>query len=207
MTIDALTALARKRRLVLGSRSPRRVQLLAELGIEFRQEISELDEAQRSGEDPFRYAVRLAEDKALDVSRRCEADEIVIGGDTVVVLEGVILGKPSDRGEAVATLLKLSGKRHTVCTALALVNGTGILCSGAESTEVYFNRVTEEQIARYVDTGEPMDKAGAYGIQGMGAFLVDRIEGNLDNVVGLPRALLNSLSREACRLVLHGTDC
>jgi septum formation protein len=207
MTIDALKALAQKRRLVLGSRSPRRVQLLAELGIGFRQEISELDEVQRPSEDPFRYAVRLAEDKALDVSRRCDPDEIVIGGDTVVVLDGVILGKPSDRDEAIASLLRLSGKRHTVCTALALVNGTGVLCSGAENTEVYFNHVTREQVAHYVDTGEPMDKAGAYGIQGMGAFLVDRIEGNLDNVVGLPRALLNSLSNEACRLVLHGTDC
>ena len=207
MTTDAIIALARDRRLVLGSRSPRRVQLLAEFGVVFRQAISEIDEAQQLGEDPFRYAVRLAEDKALEVARRCDPDEIVIGGDTVVVLEGIILGKPSNRDEAVKTLLKLSGKRHTVCTALALAHGTGVLCSGAEGTEVYFNRVTSEQIERYVDTGEPMDKAGAYGIQGMGAFLVDRIEGNLDNVTGLPRALLDSLAREAHRLILHGTDC
>jgi len=207
MTTDAIIALSRDRRLVLGSRSPRRVQLLAELGVVFRQAVSEIDEAQQLGEDPFRYAVRLAEDKARGVARLCDPDEIVIGGDTVVVLEGIILGKPSNRDEAVATLLKLSGEQHTVCTALALANGTGILCSGAENTEVYFNRVTSEQIERYVDTGEPMDKAGAYGIQGMGAFLVDRIEGNLDNVVGLPRALLDSLARKAHRLVLHGTDC
>jgi septum formation protein len=207
MITDAIIALARDRRLVLGSRSPRRVQLLAELGIVFRQAISEINEAQHSGENPFRYAVRLAEDKARDVARRCDPDEIVIGGDTVVVLEGVILGKPSNRDEAVKTLQMLSGKRHTVCTALALANGAGVLCSGAENTEVYFNRVTSEQIEQYVDTGEPMDKAGAYGIQGMGAFLVDRIEGNLDNVVGLPGALLDSLAREARRLVLFGTDC
>ncbi|MFH1741541.1 MAG: Maf family protein [bacterium] len=207
MTTDAIIALARNRRLVLGSRSPRRVQLLTELGVVFRQAISEIDETQQLGEDPFRYAVRLAEYKALDVARLCNPDEIVIGGDTVVVLEGIILGKPSNRDEAVRTLLRLSGKRHTVCTALALANNTGVLCSGAESTEVYFNRVTNEQVEKYVDTGEPMDKAGAYGIQGMGAFLVDRIEGNLDNVVGLPRALLDSLAREAHRLVLHGTDC
>lgn len=207
MTTDAIIALARDRRLVLGSRSPRRVQLLAELGVVFRQAISEIDEAQQLGEDPFRYAVRLAEDKARDVARLCDPDEIVIGGDTIVVLEGIILGKPSNRDQAVKTLLKLSGKRHTVCTALALAHGTGVLCSGAEGTEVYFNRVTSEQIERYVDTGEPMDKAGAYGIQGMGAFLVDRIEGNLDNVMGLPRALLDSLAREAHRLILHGTDC
>ena len=207
MTADALISLARRRRLVLGSRSPRRMQLLSELGVSFRQVVSEIDEAQRTGEDPFRYAVRLAEDKALDVVRSCDQDEIVIGGDTVVVLEGVILGKPANRDEAIQTLERLSGHRHTVCTALALANGTGVLCSGEERTEVCFNRVTREQIERYVDSGEPMDKAGAYGIQGMGAFLVDSIAGNLDNVVGLPRVLLNSLAREACRLFLHGTDC
>ncbi|MCX6835365.1 MAG: Maf family protein [candidate division Zixibacteria bacterium] len=207
MTTDAIIALARDRRLVLGSRSPRRVQLLAELGIVFRQAISEIDETQHLGEDPSRYAVRLAENKALDVVRLCDPDEIVIGGDTVVILEGIILGKPANRDDAIETLLKLSGKRHTVCTALALANGTGLLCSGAEDTGVYFNRITSEQVERYVDTGEPMDKAGAYGIQGMGAFLVDRIEGNLDNVVGLPRALLGILAKEAHRLILHGTDC
>ena len=207
MTTDAIIALARERRLVLGSRSPRRVRLLAELGVVFRQAISEIDETQQLGEDPFRYALRLAEDKALDVARLCDPDEIVIGGDTVVVLEGIILGKPSNRDEAVRTLLRLSGKRHTVCTALALAHRAGVLRSGVECTKVYFNCVTNEQVERYVDTGEPLDKAGAYGIQGMGAFLVDRIEGNLDNVVGLPRALLDSLAGEAHRLVLHGTDC
>jgi len=207
MTTDAIIALALNRRLVLGSRSPRRVELLAELGVVFRQAISEIDETQRLGEDPFRYAIRLAEYKALDVARLCDPDEIVIGGDTVVVLDGVILGKPSDRDDAIKTLLRLSGKRHTVCTALALADGTGVLCSGAEDTEVYFNQITSEQVERYVDTGEPMDKAGAYGIQGMGAFLVDRIEGNLDTVVGLPRTLLGTLAKEAHRLVLHGTDC
>jgi len=201
MTASALKSLALRRKLVLGSRSPRRVQLLAELGVEFRQLVSELNEIRLPGEDPFRYAVRLAEDKAVDVSRRCRPDEIVIGGDTIVVLDGIILEKPLDREEAIQTLLRLSGKQHIVCTALALADGTGVLCSGAEMTSVRFQRVTLEQISRYVDSGEPMDKAGAYGIQGMGAFLVDSIEGNLDNVVGLPRALLNSLAEKAQHLV------
>lgn len=198
---DALLTLARRRPIVLGSRSPRRVQLLAELGIEFRQAISQVDESQRPGEDPFAFAVRMAEDKARDVARTCRPDEIVIGGDTVVVLDGTILGKPVDRAEAIRTLMQLSGNRHTVCTALAMAARGGLLCSGEERTEVFFNPGVLEEFESYVDSGEPMDKAGAYGIQGMGGFLVDRIEGSLDNVIGLPRTLLRSLAREALRQI------
>jgi len=198
---DALLTLARQRPIVLGSRSPRRVQLLAELGIEFRQAISQVDESQRPGEDPFAFAVRMAEDKARDVARTCHPEEIVISGDTVVVLDGTILGKPVDRAEAIRTLTLLSGKQHTVCTALAMAAKGGLLCSGEERTEVFFNPGLLEEFESYVDSGEPMDKAGAYGIQGMGGFLVDRIEGSLDNVVGLPRTLLRSLAREALRQI------
>ena len=201
MTPDPLVTLAARRPLVLGSRSPRRVQLLSEMGIKFRQAISQVDENPRPGEDPFACAVRLAEEKALDVARQLSSEEIVIGGDTVVVLDGAILGKPENRDHAIEILQLLSGKRHTVCTALALANRKRALCSGAERTEVYFNAVTFSQIEIYVASGEPMDKAGAYGIQGMGGFLVDRIEGNLDNVVGLPRTLLICLARDALHLL------
>jgi septum formation protein len=194
---DSLLQLVSRRPLVLGSGSPRRVRLLTDAGVTFRQVISHIDETRRTGEDPFDYAVRLARQKASDVARSCERDEIVLGGDTVVVLNGEILDKPTNRPEAVATLQRLSGRRHTVATALALVGRSGDPISGIEKTEVFFNRVSLGRIEEYVDSGEPMDKAGAYGIQGMGAFLVDRIEGNLDNVVGLPFTLLNSLARDA----------
>jgi septum formation protein len=201
MTFETLITLGRKRPLVLGSRSPRRIQLLEELGVTFRRAVSQVDEIQRPGEDPYACAVRLAQEKAADVAAHSSPEEIVIGGDTIVVLDGVILGKPTDRLHAIETLRKLAGKQHTVCTALALADRERIICSGEERTAVYFHPVSADQIEVYVDGGEPMDKAGAYGIQGMGAFLVDRIEGNLDNVVGLPRTLLNSLAGDAIHLL------
>jgi len=198
---EAVISLALSRPLVLGSRSPRRIQLLEELGISFRRAVSQVDETQHPGEDPYTCAVRLAGEKAADVAAHSSHGELVIGGDTIVVLGGAILGKPTDRSHAIETLQTLSGKRHTVCTALALADHTRVLCSGEERTEVFFRPVTRVQIEAYVDGGEPMDKAGAYGIQGMGAFLVDRIEGNLDNVVGLPRTLLDSLARDVLHLL------
>ena len=201
MTFNALVTLGQKRPLVLGSRSPRRIQLLEELGVGFRRAVSQVEETPRPGEDPYAFAVRLAQEKATDVAISAQNDEIVIGGDTIVVLDGAILGKPSDRTEAIETLQKLAGKQHTVCTALALANSSRLICFGEERTDVYFRDVSLRQIEDYVDGGEPMDKAGAYGIQGMGAFLVDRIEGNLDNVVGLPRTLLDSLARDALHLL------
>jgi septum formation protein len=175
--------------------------LLDELGVSFRRAVSQVDETQRPGEDPYACAVRLACEKAADVAAQADPSELVIGGDTIVVLDGAILGKPTDRPHAIETLQKLAGKRHTVCTALALADHAGVLCSGEERTDVFFHPVTRAQIEAYVEGGEPMDKAGAYGIQGMGAFLVDRIAGNLDNVVGLPRTLLESLARDAIHLL------
>ena len=106
-----------------------------------------------------------------------------------------MLGKPSDEEEAFRTLSTLASKQHTVCTALAVADRNGILASGYELTDVWFNKVSDRQIRDYIASGEPMDKAGAYGIQGMGAFLVDRLEGNLDTVIGFPRKLLESLAQ------------
>jgi len=152
-----------------------------------------------TGETPLDFARRLAEQKALAVSREVGGTAVVLGCDTVVILDNQILQKPEDERQAFQTLSRLSNREHIVCTALALVSETEIAASGHELTRVLFNRVSAEQINEYIATGEPMDKAGAYGIQGMGAFLVDRIEGNLDNVIGLPRKLLDELAGDVLR--------
>ena len=187
--------LANRKELILGSRSPRRVTLLTELGIPFQQIIPQLDEHHVDGEHPYACAQRLAEAKALWVSQQLEPNQLVLGCDTIVVLGDTILGKPADENEAFETLSLLSGKKHVVCTAIAMADKTGVLRSGYETTEVYFNPVTPKQIRAYIATTEPLDKAGAYGIQGMGSFLVDRIAGNLDTVIGLPRSLLDKLAK------------
>jgi len=193
--------LCRLRPLVLGSGSPRRQYLLGEAGVRFRVIVPDIDETPRPREDPFVCAVRLAEEKARQIARSSDDNEIVIGGDTVVVLCGEILGKPADPAEATDMLRRLAGASHTVCTALALAGRRALLCSGEERTEVTFNRVTDSQISDYVASGEPLDKAGAYGIQGMGAFLVDTLDGHLDNVIGLPLTLLNRLAGQTLELL------
>lgn len=197
MKYSHIRRLAQRRNLVLGSRSPRRVALLKELGVPFKQIIPSLEERQDRGEPAFQFARRLARDKALSVAGQTEADHLVIGCDTIVVLNDSILQKPRSKREAFEILTTLAGRMHIVCSALALAEQERLIAADYELTEVYFNRVTERQIRDYIATGESMDKAGAYGIQGMGAFLVDRIDGNLDNVIGLPRTLLNSLAEEA----------
>ncbi len=202
MNYSHIRQLASQWKLVLGSRSPRRVSLLKELGVPFKQVIPSLDERQNPGEPPFQCAKRLAQDKALWVARQTNAGHVVIGCDTIVVLDGKILQKPNDKSDAFRILTTLAGRMHVVCTALALSGDRRLFAADYELTEVYFNSVTARQIRDYIDTGESMDKAGAYGIQGMGAFLVDRIKGNLDNVIGLPCTLLNNLAKE----VIAGLD-
>ena len=172
--------------------------MLGETGIDFRQIISNLRESDNPAGDTFEHALSLAKMKAVAVSSESGADKLVIGADTIVVLDNVLIGKPEDENEARQILSRLSGNKHVVCTALALVSSTQLLASGYELTDVYFNLVSEDAIADYVSSGEPMDKAGAYGIQGKGGFLVDRIEGELDNVIGLPRSLLDKLAGEVC---------
>ncbi len=196
MTYRYLTQLAEKYEIILGSGSPRRVALLKETGISFEQTIPDLEEQQLPGEKPYEYAERLAQDKALLICRNLKDNQIVISCDTIVVLEGEVLGKPTDEDDAFKILSMLAGKQHVVCTALALADRSGIMLSGYETTDVLFNHISPEQIKNYIATGEPMDKAGAYGIQGMGAFLVDSIDGNLDTVVGFPRRLLERLANK-----------
>ncbi len=199
MTYPNLASLAADHKIVLGSGSPRRLDLLTETGIPFVQSVPSIPEIPNPGELPFDYAVRLAEEKARVVSRPLSTGEIVIGCDTIVILEEIILEKPVSPEHAFEILSLLSGKGHVVCSAVAFGHANRVLLSGYELTRVFFNPLDPEKIRAYIRSGEPMDKAGAYGIQGMGGFLVDRIEGNLDTVVGLPRTLLERLAGE----VLH----
>lgn len=194
--LEHLAKLAKSKGLILGSGSPRRVALLNEAGINFRQSISDIEEERHNGEGAMDFAQRMAELKAITVASKTSGSDIVLGCDTVVVLDDELLGKPFDEEMAFEILSKLSGKTHTVSTALALATGSTILAASHDITQVHFNEVSSDQIREYIATGEPMDKAGAYGIQGMGAFLVDEIDGELDNVVGLPRKLLDQLAKE-----------
>jgi septum formation protein len=182
--------------LILASGSPRRVKILSDAKIPFRQIIPDIDEDNHKINDPIKLAVFLAERKSLAIKDRLADDEIALGCDTIVILKKKILGKPKSPKEAFQMLSDLSGNCHTVCSAIALMNARGIIRSGYELTDVHFNKVLKEDIYSYIGTGEPMDKAGAYGIQEEGRFLVDRIEGNLDNVIGLPMNLLEKLAAE-----------
>ncbi len=194
-----LVELAARFPLILGSGSPRRVELLRECGVKFTQIIPDIHEKLHPDESPFPYAQRLAEQKAMVVSGQAPADAVVLGCDTIVVLGDEVLEKPDDGAHARAMLLRLSARQHTVCTACAFARCGQLLASGYELTDVYFNPLSPERIDEYIATGEPMDKAGSYGIQGMGGFLVDRIAGNLDTVVGLPRTLLDHLAGDVLR--------
>ncbi len=182
---------AGKGALVLASASPRRSEILRVLGIEHEVRPSALPEEPLEGETPRALASRLARTKAGAVAAELPG-RWVLGGDTVVVLDGEILGKPADREAAVRTLLRLSGREHEVISALALVRGGRVL-EGLRVTTVAFRSLSEEEVRAYVATGEPMDKAGGYGIQGRGAALVTWVRGDYSGVVGLPVSLLVEL--------------
>jgi septum formation protein len=181
-------------KIVLASGSPRRLKLLMEEGYKFEVMSPDVDETRLPAESPQDYVRRLALAKAKSVS----VDKaLVIGADTVVVLGDEFLNKPSSESEAKTILEKLSGNTHAVYT------GLGIICpvceredSGFDKTIVHFNRLTEQAILGYIKSGEPMDKAGAYGIQGMGSFLVKKIEGKLDTVIGFPKELFKLMLKE-----------
>jgi len=173
-------------RLVLASGSPRRRELLASLGLEFEIRPVDLDETPLPGEAPEAYVARLAREKAAAALR---PGELVLAADTVVVLDGELLGKPSDPAAARAMLRRLAGREHTVHTGVELAEdtGSGARRAGAVATSrVRIAPMEEETIAWYVATGEPLDKAGAYAIQDLGALFVETVDGNYTNVVGLP---------------------
>ena len=173
-------------RLILASGSPRRRDFLAELGLVFEVRVTDIDETPQSGERPADFVARLAQEKAQGVDI---PEAWVLAADTAVVVDGEILGKPSDEEEACAMLMRLSGRWHEVWTGFSLCRqATGELCTKAVCTKVRFLPLTPELCRAYVRTGEPLDKAGAYGIQGKGCFLVPEISGSYTNVVGLPMA-------------------
>lgn len=173
--------------IVLASASPRRRELLAQLGVRFRVCVADVDETPRAGESATDYAARLAVDKALAGAARDGGTLPALGADTTVVVDGAIVGKPADAADAARMLSRLSGREHVVVSAVALARA-GSATVRVSSTRVRFRTLSAHDIARYVATGEPLDKAGAYGIQGFGAALVAWIEGSYSGVVGLPLA-------------------
>ncbi|MBE6655859.1 MAG: septum formation protein Maf [Ruminococcaceae bacterium] len=182
--------------LILASKSPRRRELIETLGRPFTVKTANADETLPSGLTPAEAVTLLATRKAEAGAVGESPDDVVIGADTLVFYENEPLGKPKDEKDAVRMLTLLSGTEHLVLTGVAVVHG-GVTLAAADTTVVRFRKLTEKEILRYVKTGEPMDKAGAYGIQGKGGKLVESYRGNFDNVIGLPCTLLASLIETA----------
>lgn len=175
---------------ILASTSPRRKELLRQIGVEFTTDPADVDERAIPGETPEEYAVRVALEKAKVAARKAGSG-IVIAADTIVVLGDTILGKPADTADAERMLAMLSGKAHRVLTGLVVMDSaTSRTITRLEDTRVWFRDLSPEEIRSYAATGEPLDKAGAYGIQERGALLVRKIEGCYFNVVGLPLSVL-----------------
>lgn len=179
--------------LILASASPRRAELLGAAGLEFAVRPVDIDEQPLAGEPPRDYVLRVARDKA----RACPAgpDEAVLAADTAVIVDDLILGKPADAADAARMLRLLSGRTHLVLTGVVLRAGTRE-ASAVESTAVTFAPLTDEDIAWYAASGEPLDKAGAYAVQGLASRFVDRLDGSYSNVVGLPVATVCRLMAE-----------
>ncbi|MCH1570938.1 MAG: Maf family protein [Longimicrobiales bacterium] len=182
-------------RIILASQSPRRADVLRQLGIVAEVRPADVDESYRAGETPHDYVERLARTKAEAAFPR-DGDALVVGGDTVVVHAGQVLGKPADEAAAVEMLVGLSGSRHQVLSGISLAGPGGVFGSVATTT-VRMQRYDRDTAAAYVATGEPMDKAGGYGIQGLGAALVDSIDGDYYAVVGFPVAAFLELLADA----------
>lgn len=182
--------------LILASASPRRSELLTAAGIFFEIAAANVDETPLTGEAAEGYVRRLAEAKA-QAAAAVHPDATILGADTVVVVDGRILGKPATAADARAMLTELSGRTHEVLTGVALVTPSGTQ-TAVESTSVEFSRLTSGEIEWYVESGEPMDKAGAYAIQGLASRFIERIEGSYSNVVGLPVSLVYRLLPAVC---------
>jgi septum formation protein len=180
-------------RLILASASPRRRELLTQAGYAFEVHPAHVNEDLHPDEDPIAYVVRLARDKAQTVFADVnDPDAIVLGADTTVTLDSHILAKPEDVADAARMLRLLSGRTHRVITGVAVATAKSTEVA-AEVTGVQFLALSDEEIAAYIATGEPMDKAGAYGIQGLAAKWIPRVEGCYFNVVGLPLALVSAM--------------
>ena len=177
--------------IILASSSPRRRELLEMLGLDFKVVPSSADETVPDGLNPAQTVEYLARIKAEAVKDSAAEGDVIVSADTIVVIDGRIFGKPEDRAEAEKMLSTLSGRTHEVYTGLC-VNG----CVSHECSKVTFRKLDEQEIEDYIDTGEPMDKAGAYGIQGKGSLLVSRIEGDYFNIMGLPVCRLGQMLKD-----------
>ena len=181
-------------RIVLASGSPRRQELLRRMGVsDFTVRVPQVEEYFPAGLSPQETVCYISREKSQAVD--AAADEIVITADTMVFLDDRKLGKPSDEREALEMLTALQGRRHTVCTGVTVRQGERLL-TRAQSTQVWFREAATEELKHYIRSGEPMDKAGAYGVQGLGALLVERIDGDFFNVMGLPVLLLSRMLAE-----------
>ncbi len=185
-----------KRRITLASSSPRRKALLEETGLSFDICSADIDEDIREGELPTEHCLRLAEEKAREVSKKVKNGRI-IGADTIVLIDNRILGKPCDINEAREMLNLLRGRHHKVFTAFCILNAsTGETLKRVVGSGVKIKNLTDKEIEDYLKTGEPMDKAGAYAVQGIGSFMIEDVEGSYTNVVGLPMEELKEALEE-----------
>ncbi len=183
-------------KIVLASGSPRRQELLQRIGItDFDIRVPETAESYPTALTPRQIVEYISREKADAAAKLCTADEIVITADTMVFLDDQRLGKPVDETDALRMLTALQGRHHTVCTGVTVRQG-GRSITESESTEVYFRPATEAELRGYIATGEPMDKAGAYGVQGKGALLVERLNGDFFNVMGLPVLRLSRMLQQ-----------
>ena len=189
---------------VLASASPRRRELLENIGLEFDIVVSSADESVIERNIPPELLVKeLAVLKATETAKYIEGKKHIIAADTIVVFEGAVLEKPKDEEDAKRMLMALSGKKHDVYTGVCVLRTEdNMLLAKCEKTRVEFKELSEETITNYIKTGEPMDKAGAYGIQGLGALLIKGIEGDYFNVVGLPLGLLSDILKEEFLITL-----
>jgi septum formation protein len=190
---------------VLASASPRRLELLGRVGLSPIVRPAHIDESMHPGERPHTYVTRMADEKATAVARS-HPGSLTLGADTVVVLDGEVLGKPTDHDDALLTLERLAGRTHEVLTAVTVIDRNGRPSSLTEAAKVHMARSTPEQREWYVATGEPLDKAGSYAIQGRGAVMVERVDGDPTTVIGLPlRATLELLRSAGLDWPGHGS--
>ncbi len=189
--------------IVLASASPRRQELLRRIGIaDFDVRVPEADETFPEGLTPPEVVAHISRGKADAAAALCAPEEIIITADTMVFLDEQRLGKPADEADALRMLTALQGRRHTVCTGVTVRQGDSCLTE-SESTDVYFRPASRRELLAYIQTGEPMDKAGAYGVQGKGALLVERLDGDFFNVMGLPVLRLSRMLEKFGVLLLN----
>ena len=183
-------------KLILASGSPRRRELMERMGLTFSVQAADVDETLVPGLTAREQVVRLSRIKAQAVAETAGEGAVIVAADTVVVLDGIILGKPKDRQDAKKMLRAFSGRSHHVLTGMTVLDPGGMECH-CEETEVYFRSLSQGEIDAYIATGEPMDKAGAYGIQGYAALFVEKLAGDYYNVMGLPVCALGQMLRRA----------